>query len=535
MKSWITFLLFTMASYAYCEEPINFGLRGEYRPNHPLLSTAAEHQTVVSRLTLLPIVVLKKNWVWECQLCTQVPTFQNRGLEIFNDKSGASKLAIHLELVKDAKWGDGQPVTIKDVNFTWQALRSLSGANRQNFVEIDDVVIRPKDANHFSIISRPGVNPNMLLSNFIIISQHLEAPIWEQGHQSWPLYFTNSLYVKQPLNAGLYNGPYTISAASTEKVILSAVKPDTEPSWKTLNVYFFSTYQKLFKALETAKISLVPDLTVWDSALSFLSSPPPKDVAFKTLSNDSYYYEHVDFNLQNPIFQNRNTRKALAYAIDKELIQKNLAKGWGVIAQSPVHPNYPEFSDKVTRYEFDVKKAQKILEEADWTRTAPDQTLRKRQQIFAFELMTIDDDLHVKIAQYLVQAWKNIGAQVSTKALPLSEFRARIAKRRFSGAALYAWDLHPLRNQSGLFHSTSIPTLNNHYSGQNIAGWTNSRVDPILTKMITTLDDDDRKQFWATFQHEYSEDLPGIPLLFRQRVSFVPKNFTAKELDKLAM
>ena len=90
-------------------------------------------------------------------------------------------------------------------------------------------------------------------------------------------------------------------------------------------------------------------------------------------------------------------------------------------------------------------------------------------------------------------------------------------------------------NQSSLFHSSAIPTLNNHYSGQNISGWSNSRIDPILTKMITTLDDDDRKQFWATFQHEYSEDLPGIPLMFRQRVSFIPKDFTAKELEKFAM
>ena len=48
---------------------------------------------------------------------------------------------------------------------------------------------------------------------------------------------------------------------------------------------------------------------------------------FKVIFRDGLIYEHVDLNERNPILADKNVRKALLYALDREKLSKALFAG----------------------------------------------------------------------------------------------------------------------------------------------------------------------------------------------------------------
>ena len=525
--------VFFLTAVGFAGDELRIGVSGEFQPGHPLLPNS-EMTGLAYSFSLLPLVSLEKGWTWQCRLCTKLPTQANRGIELFTDKIGLTKIALHLAIPENARWGDGQPITTKDLSFTWQVMQRVPTNFRTSpaLLEIEDLVVRPKEQHHFTIILRSVSDPYPILNSFFVLSQHLEQPIVDK--EKWGAYFSNSLYVKEATQPGLYNGPFLVQGLSADKLTLIRNSSALfTPKLDKVSVQFFDSFRLLSQALTSSKLDLVSGLPVWDDVFNLIDTLAKTDSALKLVRNDSSYYEHIDFNLQNPLFQDTSVRKALAYAINKEFILSTLTKNWTVPAVSPVHPGDRFFSEKVAFYEYAPKKAQKLLAHSDWNPN-PDGLRTKRTRALAFEVLTIDDPWRIKIAQYLVQAWKNIGAQVTIKTLPLGEFREKIAKRHFSGAALYAWDLSPLKNKRSLFHSSAIPSLSNQYSGQNVTGWINAKVDDTLAKLHISFNDTERQNLMATLQREYTGELPGIPLFFREEISLIPKPlrvFTAPLLN----
>ncbi len=520
--SQLTILALTFASSIWARTDLRVGILGEYTPTHPLLSSF-ETNDIVQSLTLLPLISLEKKWTWQCRLCTQVPTQANRGIELFTDKIGLTKLAIHMELPPNAHWADGEPLTVKDLVFTWQVMQRVPSQFRTTpaLLEIEDVITRPKEQHHFTIILRSLCDPYPVLNSFVVLSHHLDQKHFENDKTA---YFTNSLYVQNPNQVGLYSGPYHIQSQGTNSVSLVRNSSVLYPAKiSNLNLQFFASLRTMTEALQHRNIDLVENLPVWNEVFNLVQNSKLIEDFYRLVPDDTFYFEHIDFNLQNPIFQDPNVRKALTYAIDKEFILRTLLKDWGIPAVSPVHPSDRYFSENIAFYEYSPTKARKLLAHSDWTPGA-DGIRTKRTRALAFEIQCADDPLRLQIAQYLVRAWKEVGAQVNIRSFSLPEFRERIAKRNYSGATLYSWELPPLKSKKTLFHSASIPSLSNHYSGQNISGWINAKVDESLTKIRMTLNDSDRKNWLTQFQQEYTAELPSIPLFFRSGVSFVPKD-----------
>ena len=66
------------------------------------------------------ITAFDPSWKNTCLLCTELPTLEN-GLAKIEDRSDGSKgMAVTIKLKPDLQWADGQPVTAKDIAFTWK-------------------------------------------------------------------------------------------------------------------------------------------------------------------------------------------------------------------------------------------------------------------------------------------------------------------------------------------------------------------------------------------------------------------------------
>ena len=67
-----------------------------------------------------PITAFDADWKNTCLLCTELPTLEN-GLAKREDRpDGKHGMAVTIKLKPGLTWGDGQPVTARDIELTWK-------------------------------------------------------------------------------------------------------------------------------------------------------------------------------------------------------------------------------------------------------------------------------------------------------------------------------------------------------------------------------------------------------------------------------
>jgi peptide/nickel transport system substrate-binding protein len=74
-------------------------------------------------LTQRPFTVYDAEWKLVCLLCTELPTFENGGAVKERTPDGTEGVAVTYTIQPNATWGDGTPVTTKDVLFTYEVGR----------------------------------------------------------------------------------------------------------------------------------------------------------------------------------------------------------------------------------------------------------------------------------------------------------------------------------------------------------------------------------------------------------------------------
>jgi ABC-type transport system substrate-binding protein len=69
----------------------------------------------------------------------------------------------------------------------------------------------------------------------------------------------------------------------------------------------------------------------------------------------SYYY--LGFDLTNPLFEKKEIRKALNYAVQKEKIISSVLMGYGKVATGPIPYSSWAYSSDVEDYEYNPDMA----------------------------------------------------------------------------------------------------------------------------------------------------------------------------------
>ncbi len=89
---------------------------------NPLIESMMAKSYILA-MTRRPLTTYDKDWQLVCLLCTKLPTVEN-GLAVREPlPDGKQGIAITVTLQPGATWGDGTPVTTRDVVFTWEVGR----------------------------------------------------------------------------------------------------------------------------------------------------------------------------------------------------------------------------------------------------------------------------------------------------------------------------------------------------------------------------------------------------------------------------
>lgn len=215
----------------------------------------------------------------------------------------------------------------------------------------------------------------------------------------------------------------------------------------------------------------------------------------------TYYYL---FNINKKPFDDVRVRKALAYAIDRNVVT-DIILGQGQIPAYGVTPpsvsgfEAPKLAWETMSQKERTKKAQALLKEAGFDKKNP----------LKFELVYNTSESHKKLAIVVSSMWKkSLGVEVELANQEWKTFLQKLSQRDFD-VARYAWmgDYNEASTFLSYFEST----------GMNYARWSNVNYDEAMKLAIQAPTDIKRNDYYQQAEEVFADEMPAVPLYFYTR------------------
>ncbi|MGI9303987.1 MAG: peptide ABC transporter substrate-binding protein [Gammaproteobacteria bacterium] len=526
LRALVTFFVLSWCSVAtvvQAKDELLIGITQYPATLHPNIESMLA-KTYVLAMVMRPFTIYGHDWELACMLCTELPTLENGGAVREKTPKGKEGMAVTYTIHPQATWGDGTPVSTRDVTFTWEVGRNpesgvVSQELYRRILKIDVV-----DDKTFTIHNDRIEFDYPALSDFILLPEHLERKVFESNPAE---YRNRTLFDREPANPGLYFGPYRVTDVGRGSHIVLERNPTwwgNEPQFKRIVVKAIENTAALEANLLSGEVDLIAGelgLSL-DQALTFEKRHGDR---FNIIYKPGLIYEHIDLNLDNPILQDLRVRKALVLGIDREAISHQLFANKQPVADTSVNPLDWVYDERVPKYAFDAKQAGQLLDEAGWSTRKKNIRHNSRGERLSLEIMTTAGNRSRELVEQVLQSqWRELGVDVRIRNEPARVFFGEtVTQRKFTAMAMYAWISAPENVPRTTLHSEEIPSSENAWSGQNYTGYSNPAMDELLDAIEVQLDRDKRKTMWSELQRMYATDLPVIPLYFRANAYMLPK------------
>jgi peptide/nickel transport system substrate-binding protein len=474
-------------------------------------------QSYVLNMALRPMTAYDRDWRLVCLLCVELPTLANGMARHERQADGDGGMAVTYRLNPQARWGDGVPVSVEDVIFTWRlGLEPKSGlAAHDRFARIR--AIDADDDKTFTVhLDRVAYDYNVLNDIFIVPAHIERAALRDPAN-----YRRDSAYATDPTNPGLYFGPYRVIEVEPGSHVVLAVNPSwsgARPAFERIVVRAIENTAALEANLLSGTVDYVAGELGFtlDQAMSIERRHPER---FDVVYRPSLVLEQIAVNLEHPALSDRRLRQALLYGIDRSAIADTLFAGHAVVAHGPVYDR------TLPVYDFDQARAAALLDQAGWTLDAEGRRRDRAGESLALTLAsTAGNRARELIEQALADQWRRLGIAVTIQNQPARVlFGETLPRRRFPGLALFAWVGEPGQVPRWGLASSAIPTEGNGFAGDNVSGYADARMDELLDLIETEPEVGRRATLWAELQRLYAHDLPALPLLFMADAYVFPK------------
>ena len=231
---------------------------------------------------------------------------------------------------------------------------------------------------------------------------------------------------------------------------------------------------------------------------------------FEVYARGGQTYEHIDFQMTNPLFANNpELRKAIAACVNRQDLVDKLIKSVDPAAvplgNFIFQPNEAGYEDHYADTgNGDTAAAKSLLEGAGWTLGA-DGIYAKNGQRASFKLGHKLVDRRNQTVQLIAASCKPAGIEVIDD--PAEDFNDRRLPAGDFEAALFAWVGSPIK-------SSLVPNYVSKSAGgtANYNNYSNPQVDQLLTTSNTQLDFAQRTTSLNEADKLMAQDMHSIPL-----------------------
>lgn len=223
------------------------------------------------------------------------------------------------------------------------------------------------------------------------------------------------------------NGPYMITEWTPSERIVLTKNPNYVGGWdsskivsESITLLLLEDSSASFAAYNSGEAVLIKDVPT-DEIPSLTKAEDGGDFYVDTILG-TYY---VSLNLKRDAFKDAKVRKALSLAIDRDYVANTIMQGTYSTADSIVGPSIVDengyFHDNGNApyisadYEANLAEAKKLLAEAGYPNGEGYPTI---------EYSCNDAGYHVPLAEYLQQAWGDLGITLTISKMEWSSFTA---------------------------------------------------------------------------------------------------------------
>lgn len=449
-----------------------------------------------------------------------------------------------IEILPEAVWENGSPITAKDYIFTLKAIRlPLNNTSRYRDV-LQNIVAVEMDKNNekkFSVILKKDemnalesciqwelypsyfYDPENVLSN-LDLEKLQNDTLYEKTVTNDATYmtfvekFNGQLYSSQKISGC---GPYNFSVWEANQYIVLEKKKDywgakTKKSALKNNpdkIIFHIIADDLaaMVQLKEGKIDVMNQVDD-DEFLALQKDPAYKEIFhFFTPSLTKYYV--ILLNNNDPKLSDKKVRRAITHLVDVDYILKNLESGFGERLVTPVHPSKPYYNKDLPFINFDQNKAKSLLVEAGWKDTDDngvlDKVLPEGKTELSLDIYISGQELGNQVALLLQQNAAKVGVKINIIEKEFKLLRAENIKTRkyHLVPTVVSTDLNYWDDLSFRYHSDyDIP------QGANDVSYHNPKVDELLNAIPLEKNIVKRESLYKTLQTLIYEDQPMIYL-----------------------
>ena len=490
------------------------------------------------------------NWVGMGGFFDSDPDYKNgntgQGKIEFKPKEKKAIITIH----EKATWSDGVPVTAKDFlryyliigHKDYEGVRF--GTDYLNVVGMKEYHDgKAKDVSGVKIIDDKHLE--------ITFKEFDHSIYWGKGIPYNPV--PDHVYKDIPIKEQESHEATRKHPLSCGSHVIKEIVPGQQVVAEANPYYAFGkpkTPRMEIKIVPSSQVVAASKSGEYDIIDSFSSDLYEKFAALKNGKIASNYYggyNYLGFKLgkydkdkgevvTNPDAKmaDKNLRKAMAMAVDRDTINKKLQKGLSIPLYQIIPPMFSTIYDKDYQgIKYNLEEAKKLLDEAGYKDTNGDgirEDKNGKKLTFNFAIRNTGQDFDQTLADTFVKSWKEVGLDVKLvdgKLMSSKDWSQRV-QADDPGIDIFqgAWGLGSDPNPGGLVSKTTP---------LNLQRYTTEELEKSLTAMGSSdmFDDAKLKEAYQKFDKQFREEAAWLPFSWQQSMTWVNKRVKSFDLAKL--
>lgn len=401
-------------------------------------------------------------------------------LNIVNDLAtnytvSADRLVWTVDIRSDVKFSDGQPLTAKDVAFTYN--QAAKSAGLTDLSMLDQAIAVDKDTVELRLKQPTSTFVNRLIT-LGIVPEHA----YGEG------------YGRNPIGSG----PYKLVQWDEGQQLIVEPNPyyyGEKPQFDRV-VFLFTSEDAGFAAAKAGQVQVVtvpPALgkqTLEGMRVLPVPSIDNRGIMFPFVPDQGEKTEK-GYPIGNNVTADLAIRRAINYVIDRQALVEGILEGFGAPAYGP-SDYVPWWEPESAIQDNDPQTAQAILSEGGWQDTDGDGVLEKGDLQARFTLIyPASDSTRQSLALAVADMVKPIGIQIELRGASWDEIETLM----HSNAILFGWGSHDQTEMYNLYHSSMRG--NGWY---NTGYYANKQVDNYLDLAMGAPTEEEALVYWRAAQ-----------------------------------
>ena len=465
-------------------------------------------------------------------LAAEIPSRENGGV-------AADGRSVTWKLKRGVTWHDGKPFTADDMIFNWQFATDPASAavTAGAFAEMK---LEKLDSHTVRVLfDKPTPFWPGTYSVIQMIPRHLFEPYLGAKSREAP----NNL---KPVGTG----PYRFVEFKPGDMLRAELNPNyhrpNRPHFDTVEIKGGGDAVSAARAvLQTGEFDYAWNLQVEDELLKRMEAGGKGRVAYNaggTLEFIDLNYadpnvetegERAHPNSRHPLWRHAEVRQAMSLLLDRASMQ-DFIYGRGGVATANIINNPARFRSPNTRMEFNVDKANALLDGAGWKRGnggIREKDGKRLQVLF----QTSTNGPRQKVQSIVKQACQRAGIEVELKAITAAVyFGADVANpdtntKFWADMQMYAFTMGAPdpRRFMDRYVSWEFATRANKWQGRNSTRWRHPDFDRLFRAQEVELDPVKRAALFIAMNDMVCADNYVLPLLFKPSVTGLGQKLVA--------